>query len=53
MKLGFLVFFFIYSSLSFAIGGGDKYPNLTTHKESIEHFQDLRFGLFVHWGPVS
>jgi len=22
-------------------------------QDSLEHFQDLRFGMFIHWGPVS
>ena len=24
-----------------------------TNQESLEHFQDLRFGMFIHWGPVA
>ena len=26
---------------------------LETNKESLKNWQDLRFGMFIHWGPVS
>lgn len=26
---------------------------LTTHPEAIKEFQNWRFGMFIHWGPVS
>lgn len=35
------------------IGGGNLNPGLVTNKASIERFQDLRFGLSIHWGPSS
>lgn len=34
-------------------GGGEKYPDLRTNEASLENWQALRFGMFVHWGPVS
>ncbi len=34
-------------------GGGEANPQLLTNKKSLERWQKLRFGLFVHWGPVS
>ena len=34
-------------------GGGEANPGLTTHKQALEKFKDMRFGMFVHWGPVS
>lgn len=34
-------------------GGGKLKPELKTHPEAIENFQDWRFGMFIHWGPVS
>jgi len=34
-------------------GGGEKYPDLKPHQEKLEQFQDMRFGMFVHWGPSS
>jgi alpha-L-fucosidase len=34
-------------------GGGEAYPQLKTNRESLEKWQDMRFGLFIHWGPVT
>jgi len=34
-------------------GGGESNPGLETNKESLAEFQDMRFGMFIHWGPVS
>ena len=34
-------------------GGGEKYPALITNETSLQSWQSLRFGMFVHWGPVS
>lgn len=34
-------------------GGGKLAPELTTHPEAIKEFQDWRFGMFIHWGPVA
>ena len=34
-------------------GGGEAYPDLKTNRESLEKFMDMRFGMFIHWGPVS
>jgi alpha-L-fucosidase len=34
-------------------GGGEANPDLKTNAESLQNWQDLKFGLFVHWGPVS
>jgi alpha-L-fucosidase len=39
--------------LSLQAGGGKLYPDLATHPEAIKEFQDWRFGMFIHWGPVS
>ena len=35
------------------IGGGGLNPNLQTNAKAIEKWQDARFGLSVHWGPVA
>jgi alpha-L-fucosidase len=35
------------------IGGGEANPELFTNKEAIEKWKDMRFGMFVHWGPVA
>lgn len=34
-------------------GGGEAYPNLKTNSASLKVFQDMRFGMFIHWGPVT
>ncbi|MDR8393810.1 alpha-L-fucosidase [Aliifodinibius sp. S!AR15-10] len=34
-------------------GGGEAHPNLQTNLESLEDWQDMRFGMFIHWGPVT
>ena len=34
-------------------GGGEAYPELRTNKKALKKFQDNRFGMFIHWGPVS
>ena len=34
-------------------GGGEANPGLSTHQEALQNFQDMRFGMFIHWGPVS
>jgi len=34
-------------------GGGETYPELRTNAEALANFQDMRFGMFVHWGPVD
>ena len=34
-------------------GGGEASPDLKTNAASLQKWQDLKFGLFVHWGPVS
>jgi len=34
-------------------GGGELNPGLLTNPEALKEFQDMRFGMFIHWGPVS
>ena len=34
-------------------GGGGSNPDLLTNHKSLTEFQDMRFGMFIHWGPVS
>ena len=34
-------------------GGGEANPGLKTNTATLEAFQDMRFGMFIHWGPVS
>lgn len=46
----FLVTFCSHAQLS---GGGEANPDLKTHPEALKRFTDNRFGMFVHWGPVT
>ncbi len=34
-------------------GGGESNPDLETNKKSLAEFQEMRFGMFIHWGPVA
>jgi len=34
-------------------GGGESNPDLLTNQESLQEFLDMRFGMFIHWGPVA
>ncbi len=34
-------------------GGGDAHPGLKTNRESLTNWQEMRFGMFIHWGPVT
>ncbi len=34
-------------------GGGEANPGLPTHQKALEEFREMRFGMFIHWGPVS
>lgn len=34
-------------------GGGEAHPDIKTNLKALKSWQDLRFGMFIHWGPVS
>jgi alpha-L-fucosidase len=34
-------------------GGGEAHPALVTNPASLKRWQDMRFGMFIHWGPVT
>ena len=34
-------------------GGGEANPELNTNQAALEKWKDLRFGMFIHWGPVA
>lgn len=34
-------------------GAGEANPVLKTNPLALKNFQDMRFGMFVHWGPIS
>jgi alpha-L-fucosidase len=57
VKLLYLAFQFIIctpqSASPQSFGGGEANPDLMTHPESLEQWMDMRFGMFIHWGPVT
>ena len=38
---------------AFAGDGGEANPDLKTNAESLKKWQDMKFGMFIHWNPVS
>ena len=42
-----------YNAQAQLSGGGEANPTLSTNKEALQKFQDMRFGMFIHWGPVA
>ncbi len=48
----FLLLWPMIGSAQFS-GGGDLNPELQTNQESLKEFLDMRFGMFIHWGPVA
>ncbi len=34
-------------------GGGEANPDLHTNRAMLERWQSSRFGMFIHWGPVT
>ena len=54
-RLTFILAIIFSNSFTYAqrFGGGEANPKLRTNKEALSHFQDNRFGMFLHWGPVT
>jgi alpha-L-fucosidase len=50
MILAFFVGFGHPQSLK---GGGEGYPDLLTNRDSLDKWREMRFGMFIHWGPVT
>lgn len=53
LAISCIVLFTISASSQIIMGGGEANPNLISNKESIENWKKLRFGMFIHWGPVT
>ena len=55
IAIQFWILFFCGSSFALGQLSGDREfsPNLHTNQKSLEVWQDLRFGMFIHWGPVT
>ncbi|NOZ63215.1 MAG: alpha-L-fucosidase, partial [Calditrichaeota bacterium] len=54
-KLLFLLLFFLAAVVRAQSigGGGEANPDLKTNLESLQNWQTMRFGMFIHWGPVT
>lgn len=47
-----VIFIVLFPILIFSQwGGGEKYPDLKPNKKSMKNFKNMRFGIFMHWGP--
>jgi len=57
MKAYFIHFMFLwfstYSLIAQIMGGGEANPDLKKNLASLKVFQDMRFGMFIHWGPIT
>jgi len=56
MKAHKIIFLFLIccvAQMSFSqkTGGGELNPGIYANQKSLENFQNLRFGLSIHWGP--
>jgi len=47
----FLICCAAQNSFSQKTGGGELNPGIYANQKSLENFQNLRFGLSIHWGP--
>ncbi len=53
MAMAVVVFLFPWLLFAQLSGGGEFNPDLHTNEQLLKRWQSLRFGMFVHWGPVS
>ncbi|MFZ1290454.1 MAG: alpha-L-fucosidase [Melioribacteraceae bacterium] len=55
MKKTLAIFLFLISQFNFSqsTGGGELYPNLQTNQKLLQEWQNMKFGMFVHWGPIT
>jgi alpha-L-fucosidase len=53
---GYFIFFLSTAGLAQKTGvsgGGEAYPDLKTNEKALKRWQAMRFGMFIHWGPVT
>ena len=48
-----LGFDFLSSPAQHLGGGGEAYPSVKTNRAALQKWQTMRFGMFIHWGPVT
>jgi alpha-L-fucosidase len=51
LRLFFLSWLLIQNAFSQKTGGGELNPGIYTNPKSLDRFNDMRFGLSIHWGP--
>ena len=53
-KLSILIILFIpILVFAQATGGGELSPTLKTNQKVLQEWQNMKFGMFIHWGPVT
>ena len=55
-KIALLIAFFALSAMNYSClnqKSNDYPPFPTDHDQKLEWWKDARFGMFIHWGPVS
>jgi len=53
MLLVIALFLLNFPAIAQLSGGGEANPELKTNFSALKKWQDMRFGMFIHWGPVS
>lgn len=53
LRVLFIILLFLNSISTLLADGGEKYPQLKTPQKELKAWQDMRFGMFIHWGPVT
>ncbi len=48
-----LILFIPFFTFAQSTGGGGQSPNLKTNEKALQRWQKLKFGMFIHWGPVT
>ncbi len=52
-KHTYLILLFLFILFNLDAQNEQPDPDLQTNLESLKKWQDMRFGMFIHWGPVS
>ncbi len=56
MRVTLLVHLFLLTGILSAqtlFGGGEANPDLRSNQKALQNWQAMRFGMFIHWGPVA
>ncbi len=44
---------FVWASVVISVQASESLPYAQPQPEAVKRWQDMRFGMFIHWGPVS